>query len=510
MNTKSIKKKITAMWMGVAMIVVAAVLTQLISYISYSYTKRTVEWQTAERTHRDLKELERINNMKARVESAVTATVSNVEENLQNPQELYKICGKLVARNEHIIGSAVALHPGFVFENDSTATAAKTFAAFAYQSDDNGMVKTKQLQYDYAKSEWYKTPMERNAVWWSQPYRDTGGSDMLIYTFSAPLHNGNRQCVGVLTGDINYKEMVFRSADDENNFRRLRMWILLSQIVSIGLIVLIVWRSASSIRRVNELMTEQELMNQELKIAGDIQKSMLPATSVKENTKHKLDISVKLLSASDISADFYDYFYTGQSLVFCLGDVPGSKVRASLMMAITRSVFRTAATTFGNTNGELSPVTIVKAMNHTFCSIQDNQMFTTLLIGVLDLDSGRLTYCNAGHPWPVVLSPKNGIRLLGVNPNIPVGVVDDYDYKEQYVTLSTNDTIFLYTDGLTETENNTHKPFGTKRMMIRLEKSLENGEAPERIIERMAADVEKYRGRTDRFDDAVMVGIKLL
>ena len=507
MNSKSIKRKIKAMWMSVALIVVAAVLTQLISFYSYTYTKRTVEWKTKERTQQNLKELERINEMKARVETAVTANIGTVEGSLKNPSSLYDICANLVGRNKHIIGSAVALKPGFVAQADYNNGA---FAAFAFQTSDNTQVRTKQLPYDYEKSEWYEHPMKNNCIWWSQPYRDTGGSDMLIYTFSAPLHDYKNECIGVFTADVNYEEMVFRTGDEEADYQRLGMWILLSQLLCIALIVIIVWRSASSIRRVNKLMTDQELMNRELKIAGDIQRSMLPTTQVYENKKHHLDIGVNLLSASDISADFYDYFYTSHSLVFCLGDVPGSNVRASLMMAVVRSVFRTAATAAEDAAESISPVTVVKAMNRSFCSMLDNQMFTTLLVGVLDLNTMQLTYCNAGHPCPVVLSPKNGIRLLCVNPNVPVGVVDDYEFKEEYASLLTGDMVFLYTDGLIETENATHEVFGTKRMMLCLEKSLENGGTPEQIIERMTNNVEKFRANADRIDDAVMVVIKTL
>ena len=225
--------------MGVALVVVAAVLTQVISFFTYYYTRRTVEQQTTERTHRNLKEMERINNLKARVESAITSNIGTVEECINNPKDLYDICVDLVNRNKHIIGSAIALRPGSVVHGNSVI---KSFAAFAYQAKDDGIVMTKHLPYDYQKAEWYERPMAKDSVWWSEPYKDTGGSDMLIYTFSAPIHNNKNQCIGVFTGDINYKEMVIRDADYEDTFQRLGIWILISQIVSVGLIIIIVWR----------------------------------------------------------------------------------------------------------------------------------------------------------------------------------------------------------------------------------------------------------------------------
>ena len=128
MKKENLTRKIRNMWMGVAFIVVAAVLNEVISFATYTYTKQTVGRQTAERTKEELKELQRITDLKARVESSVQATVGTVEENLQNRQEMYRICAKLVDRNKHIIGSAVALRPGFYQKGDSA------FAAFAFQT----------------------------------------------------------------------------------------------------------------------------------------------------------------------------------------------------------------------------------------------------------------------------------------------------------------------------------------------------------------------------------------
>lgn len=490
--------------MGVTIIVVAAVLTELISFATYTYTKRTVRWKTAERTMENMKDMQRINDMKARVETAVQNTVSSVEENLQNPQELYRICAKLVSRNEHIIGSAVALCPRYYHQGDSA------FAAFAFQLSDDAPVTTKQLPYKYETREWFANPVKKDTLWWSEPYKDVGGSDMLIYTFSAPLHNQRRECVGVLTGDINFKEMVSSISAADDLFDRLRLWTLLAQLLSIGLITIIVWRSTKSIRQLNKVLTEQELLTKELQIASDIQESMLPVTSLQENARHHLDIRVKLLSASDVSADLYDYFYTGRSLVFCLGDVPGNNVRASVMMAVTRSVFRTAAAAVAATSDIPSPAAIVRAINRSLSSIQDSQMFTTLFVGVLHLDTARLTYCNAGHPWPVILSPTYGAQQLELRPNVPVGIVEDYEYEELNITLTKGSTMFFYTDGLYETENKFHETFGMKRMMTRLKKSAEDDESPMDIIERMTTDVEKFRGTAKRIDDAVMVVIKAI
>ena len=504
MKIKDLSTKTKSVWMGIAIIIMAAILNELVSFSTYAYIRYSVHWRTAERTRQDLKELERINNLKARVESAVMATVNTVEENLENSEEIYRICAKLVDRNPQIMGSAVALRPGF-YSKDNPA-----FAAYAFQKTGKSSVITKQLAYDYKHAEWYARPMQKDTIWWSEPYNDTGGSDMLIYTFSAPLHNSQRQCIGVLTGDVNYKELVFKRVGEDEQFDRLRMWILISQLVSIVLIMFIVWHAMQSIRKLNKAQSAQDVMLRELQIASNIQTSMLPITRDQENTHHQVDIKVKLLNANDISADFYDYLYIGHSLVFCLGDVPGSNVRASLVMAITRSVFRTAAITTNEKDGAPSAVTIIKAMNHSLHSFNDTEMFTTMFVGVLNLDTAKLTYCNAGHPWPVLLQPNGNLRPFELKPNVPVGIVEDYDYEELHATLQKGSTLFLYTDGLYETENYRHEAFGMKRMMARLTKSAEDNESPKKIIDRMSSAVESFRGNMPRIDDAVMVAIRTI
>ena len=500
----NLKKKMKSMWRGITIIIVAAVLLEVLSIGTFVYIKHAVGWRTAEWTKQNLRELERINDLKARTESAVMATVTTVEENLADRDELFRICAKLVDRNQHILGSCVALRPGFCAKKDST------FAVFAYQRSNKQPVVTKQLIYDYADDEWYARALQKDTIWWSQPYNDTGGSDMLIYTFSAPLHNAKHQCIGVLTGDIDYREMVYQHAEEDTEFGRLLGWVLLSQLISIGLIVFIVWRSTKSIWKLNKVEMVQDVMTRELQIASNIQTSMLPITPDEENTNHEVDIKVKLLSANDISADVYDYLYIGHSLVFCLGDVPGSNVRASLVMAITRSVFRTAAISTNEKDGVPSAVSIIKAMNHSLHSFNDSEMFTTMFVGVLNLSNAKLTYCNAGHPWPVLLSPNGDLRPFELKPNVPVGILEDYDYEELHATLQKGSTLFLYTDGLYETENYRHETFGMKRMMARLTKSAEANEPPQKIIDRMTSAVENFRGNAKRIDDAVMVAIRTI
>jgi sigma-B regulation protein RsbU (phosphoserine phosphatase) len=255
---------------------------------------------------------------------------------------------------------------------------------------------------------------------------------------------------------------------------------------------------------------EQELLGKELQIASDIQSAMLPNVSELENARHHLDIQETLASAPDVSADFYDYFYIGQKIVFCIGDVPGSNVKAALMMSIIRSIFRTSATLNCQQSQSPSPAAIISSMNNSLCTINHNEMFSTLFVGVLDLNNAILTYCNAGNPAPVVISPSTGAKLMDVEPNIPVGIMENYEYIEQHITLIEDFTLFLYNDGLYETENIHHEPYGQKRMLTRLQASSRHTTDPKKLLSTMQEAVESHRGSAVQHDDLLMLTIRMV
>ena len=282
------------------------------------------------------------------------------------------------------------------------------------------------------------------------------------------------------------------------------------QLLGLLLIIYIVWKYAIKLRQVNKLILEQELLGKELQIASDIQSAMLPNISDIENARHHLDVQKILVSAPDVSADFYDYFFVGQKIVFCIGDVPGSNVKAALMMSVIRSIFRTSATLNSEHNLSPSPAAIISSMNNSLCTINHNEMFSTLFVGVLDLNSALLTYCNAGNPAPVVISPSTGAKLMDVEPNIPVGIMENYEYIEQHITLIEDFTLFLYNDGLYETTNLHHEPYGQKRMLTRLEACARHNDEPKKILSTMQEAVESHRGSALQTDDLLMLTIRMV
>ena len=501
-----VKSTIQKAQAGIAFIIFAALLSQAFNVVQYVYTRRKIQQQTVEKTYSDMVKMQNIVNLQTSVESAVHATMGDVRISLNNPERFYGIVSRLVSNNDHIVGSAIAMRPGFYPDKDSL------FAPFAFpeNKDLKGQPRTKLLPNDYTKQDWYAIPFENDSAMWSEPYFDKGGSELLIRTFSLPIHDQNNTVIGILTADVFFTEMADDDEFSYDEIDKVNLVGFIFQLLGLLLILYIVWKYAIKLRQVNKLILEQELIGRELQIASDIQAAMLPNISDIENARHHLDVQKVLVSAPDVSADFYDYFFVGQKIVFCIGDVPGSNVKAALMMSVIRSIFRTSATLNSEHNLSPSPAAIISSMNNSLCTINHNEMFSTLFVGVLDLNNAILTYCNAGNPAPVVISPSTGAKLMDVEPNIPVGIMENYEYIEQHITLIEDFTLFLYNDGLYETENIHHEPYGQKRMLTRLQAYSRHTTDPKKLLSTMQEAVESHRGSAAQRDDLLMLTIRMV
>ena len=213
-------------------------------------------------------------------------------------------------------------------------------------------------------------------------------------------------------------------------------------------------------RYVEELKTttaSNVAMEQELKIASDIQQQMLPKVYPPFPERTDIDIFGEVVTAKKVGGDLFDFFIRDDKLYFSIGDVAGKGVPAALVMAVTRSMFRSAS--LSNT----SPKLIVESINRSVCQSNDSFMFVTLFMGVLDLKTGHLLYTNAGHEPPVLVGGAH-TRFINVNNNIPLGLRSDWEYTEQKSLIDKGTTLFLYTDGYTEAETTEHEQFGRQRM----------------------------------------------
>jgi sigma-B regulation protein RsbU (phosphoserine phosphatase) len=255
------------------------------------------------------------------------------------------------------------------------------------------------------------------------------------------------------------------------------------------------------IDELKETTASKAAIENELKVAHDIQMSMLPKTFPPYPERNDIDIFGSLTPAKDVGGDFFDFFIRDEKLFFCIGDVSGKGVPASLVMAMTRSLFRNVSLHVSE------PDVIVKALNTAVCEGNEKSMFVTLFMGVLDLQTGMLHYSNAGHLLPLVIGQE--VSRLQCDANLPIGVIAEWQYTQQTVQLDGKTTLFLYTDGLNEAKDSMQAQFGLQRIM-RLAESLAAKDTlePSVVVGEMKEAVNHFVDDAEQSDDLTLLAIR--
>ena len=255
---------------------------------------------------------------------------------------------------------------------------------------------------------------------------------------------------------------------------------------------------------VEELKTttaSKAAIENELQVAHDIQMGMLPKIFPPYPDRHDIDIFGSLDPAKEVGGDLFDFYIRDNQLLFCIGDVSGKGVPASLVMAVTRSLFRNISA------HTAEPHRIIAALNEVLTEGNETNMFVTSFVGVLNLETGTLRYCNAGHDAPMLIG--RGVGLLPCDSNIPLGVIAGWEYSVQEADIDPQTIIFLYTDGLTEAENADHAQFGIDRTIAIAEKVLAEGKnRPMEVISIIKEAVRTFVGGAEQSDDQTMLAIK--
>ena len=295
--------------------------------------------------------------------------------------------------------------------------------------------------------------------------------------------------------------------DDNDAFgklRRIRFFLLLPVMIGLFIVGFIVWRSSRNLERLREINAEKERIGGELRVASQIQQSMLP-----EHHLHRDDVDIRgsLVPAREVGGDLYDYFIRDEKLFFCIGDVSGKGAPSAMLMAVTHGLFRSASAHDSN------PARIMDAINEVACQGNDTNMFVTMFVGVLDLPTGRLRYCDAGHDAPFIIRGERlevrgekSATALEVNPHLPIGLFDDTKYTVQEISIQPDNLIFLYTDGLTEAKNAEHKLFGLERIQAVLNTCADNDS--EEVLEKITQSVNGFVKLAEQSDDLTMLAIR--
>ncbi len=240
----------------------------------------------------------------------------------------------------------------------------------------------------------------------------------------------------------------------------------------------------------------KERIESELYIAREIQMSMVPTQFPTPDDSNGIDIYARMIPAREVGGDLYDYFILNGKMYFCLGDVSGKGVPASLFMAVTRNLFRIVA------QQELEPAEIAQRINALVSHENKNCMFVTLFIGIIDLKTGSMNFCNCGHNPPII----DG-QFLEMKPNYPLGFGEEFVFEEENISDIRGKQIIIYTDGLNEAENNAKETLGDERV-LKLVADIA-GLSSHAVIDMLCKAVEDYRDGAEPNDDLTLMCIRL-
>ena len=253
------------------------------------------------------------------------------------------------------------------------------------------------------------------------------------------------------------------------------------------------------IEELKETTAQKASIESELNVASNIQMSMLPSVFP---DREGLDMFASMTPAKEVGGDLYGYLHKDDKLYFCVGDVSGKGVPASLFMAQVTRLFRTLA------NQMITPADICTQMNEALSGEENlTCMFVTLFIGLVDLNTGHLSFCNAGHNPPVIGGGEHHGEFLQMLPNFPIGVMPGLEFQGEEIDCIKGRPLFIYTDGLNEAENREHGQFGDDHLIDILRNT--HFDTARQVVETLAAKVEEHRDGADPNDDLTMMCLRI-
>ena len=264
-------------------------------------------------------------------------------------------------------------------------------------------------------------------------------------------------------------------------------------------------KSINDLRETKEAKANQNRLidiDKELDVAKNIQSSIIPHSFKPFNDNKNFEIIGTMLPARRIGGDFFDFFPLGDHLLgFSIADVSGKGVPAALFMTMSRGLLRA----LGQKTSLASEC--LRQLNELLVLENASSMFVTAFYGILDINTGELSYSNAGHNPPCIISPTGDITEIGRAQGIALGVTTEIDlFTENHVKLKTGDTLLLYTDGVTEAMNPQRELFGEERLTTFLSK---HGTSPlATIINGLVNEVELFASGAEQADDITLLAIR--
>ena len=532
-------------------IISAIAVLALVSVFYYFHIRKEALHVAGKRAEATLKNTEMMIHIRTgKIETVVNSIKPMVEYAIDDPDAMFDIARHTVESSSRIMGSGIAFKEGYYPEKG------RWFEVYVgYQKGDDTLV-ARQIggpSHDYLQMDWFQEGMASEKGIWSDPYYDNAGGKTFLMTYSAPVRDKTGEVVGLIGADVAIDTLVsiIRSiklypnsfctlvagdgttlvpppsktpkgrchvfsekidgknmtltitipdADMYKRLRRSSLFFALLAMTGILAVFFIAYRSVQNLWKLNEVRAKEQHIEDELAIARDIQQSLLPS-GLPNNLANGLDISGLQIPAKFVGGDLYDYYVRDGKLLFCIGDVSGKGVPAALLMAIAHSLFRTLSAR------DDRPDSIVQALNAAISDNNPDIMFITMFLGAMDLSTGKICYCNAGHNPPILIKGGHA-DYLNTEPSLLLGVDACAKYTAHEMILSPGDTLLLYTDGLTEAENEQKDLFGEDRT---LDAAAAVGAmvAREQLAQLHKA-VQQFVNQAEQSDDLTLLAIRYL
>jgi sigma-B regulation protein RsbU (phosphoserine phosphatase) len=254
------------------------------------------------------------------------------------------------------------------------------------------------------------------------------------------------------------------------------------------------------IRNLTETTAAKERIQSELKVATDIQTSLLPRLFPAFPDRPEFDIFASMDAAKEVGGDFYDFFFVNETnLCFLIADVADKGVPAALYMMVAKTLLKSEGQRLGE------PDQILRYVNNILAADNENCMFVTVFCAILDTETGLVRFANAGHNPPLMMEPQ-GIRYLTMKAGFVLGPIPDSEYETEQLAMQPGDTLFLYTDGVTEAKNPEAELYGEARLLSALQCGPQKKLAE--MIHHVRAEVTRYADGAPQSDDITMVAIR--
>ena len=434
-----------------------------------------------------------------------------VNDHLSEPDKIFRKTRSMMKHYPNFYSCYVSFPPYYFPDRG------KWFCPCSYRRDNDILtINFGSKHHDYFQREWYKGAWHSGKKgYWSKPYKDADFSET-IFTYSDDIKDkdGKLLCIVSMDFSLSWMQQLieeFKPFDDalcafysssgelltesknlkghdplrlsEDDWIRSRqtldpigielviavskrqiwtgiLWGILGPFVVFVIGILVVaflirhlWNNQARNAR---LETEKQVMLRELHIAHDIQMGILRHDFPNDN---HVTVHADLLPMHDVGGDLYDFNRQGDILWFIVGDVSGKGVPAAMFMSATVNLFRSAL------GHQSSPKAIMEEMNAVLSDNNPSLTFVTAFVGRLHIPSGQMLFCNAGHNLPLVKDASGRVRSIEMTPNLPLGCDAKFQFEEERLELRKDETLVLYTDGVTEARNVSHQMMGDQLWM---------------------------------------------